>query len=158
MRMKLVEPLRELFKDEVRAVGRMLGIPEALVGRHPFPGPGLAIRIMGAVTGDKLAILRRCDAIWIEELRRAGLYDAIWQAFAVFLPVQTVGVQGDARTYDHVVALRAVTSVDAMTADWAHVPHDVLARASSRITNEVKGVSRVVYDVSSKPPATIEWE
>jgi GMP synthase (glutamine-hydrolysing) len=158
MTLALVEPLRELFKDEVRAVGRMLGIPEALVGRHPFPGPGLAIRIMGEVTREKLAILRRCDAIWIEELRRAGLYDAIWQAFAVFLPVQTVGVQGDARTYDHVVALRAVTSVDAMTADWAHVPHDVLARASSRITNEVKGVSRVVYDVSSKPPATIEWE
>jgi len=158
MKLALVEPLRELFKDEVRAVGRMLGIPEALVGRHPFPGPGLAIRIMGEVTRERLAILRRCDAIWIEELRRAGLYDAIWQAFAVFLPIQTVGVQGDARTYDHVVALRAVTSVDAMTADWAHVPHEVLARASSRITNEVKGVSRVVYDVSSKPPATIEWE
>ena len=158
MKLALVEPLRELFKDEVRAVGRMLGIPEALVGRHPFPGPGLAIRIMGDVTRERLAILRRCDAIWIEELRRAGLYDAVWQAFAVFLPIQTVGVQGDARTYDHVVALRAVTSVDAMTADWAHLPHEALARASSRITNEVKGVSRVVYDVSSKPPATIEWE
>ncbi|RIL07100.1 MAG: GMP synthase (glutamine-hydrolyzing) [Proteobacteria bacterium] len=158
MRLALVEPLRELFKDEVRAVGRMLGIPEQLVGRHPFPGPGLAIRIMGDVTPERLAILRRVDAIWIEELRRAGLYDAVWQAFAVFLPIQTVGVQGDARTYDHVVALRAVTSIDAMTADWAHLPPDVLARASSRITNEVKGVSRVVYDVSSKPPATIEWE
>jgi GMP synthase (glutamine-hydrolysing) len=158
MRLALVEPLRELFKDEVRAVGRKLGIPEGLVGRHPFPGPGLAIRIMGDVTPERLAILRRVDAIWIEELRRAGLYDAVWQAFAVFLPIQTVGVQGDARTYDHVVALRAVTSVDAMTADWAHLPPEVLARASSRITNEVKGVSRVVYDVSSKPPATIEWE
>jgi len=158
MRLALVEPLRELFKDEVRAVGRKLGISEALVGRHPFPGPGLAIRIMGEVTAERLAILRRADAIWIEELRRGGLYDAVWQAFAVFLPIQTVGVQGDARTYDHVVALRAVTSVDAMTADWARLSHDVLASASSRITNEVKGVSRVVYDVSSKPPATIEWE
>jgi GMP synthase (glutamine-hydrolysing) len=158
MRLALVEPLRELFKDEVRAVGRKLGISEALVGRHPFPGPGLAIRIMGEVTAERLAILRRADAIWIEELRRGGLYDAVWQAFAVFLPIQTVGVQGDARTYDHVVALRAVTSVDAMTADWARLAHDVLASASSRITNEVKGVSRVVYDVSSKPPATIEWE
>jgi GMP synthase (glutamine-hydrolysing) len=158
MKLALVEPLRELFKDEVREVGRKLGISETLVGRHPFPGPGLAIRIMGEVTSEKLAILRRADAIWIEELRRGGLYDAVWQAFAVFLPVQTVGVQGDARTYDYVVALRAVTSVDAMTADWAHLPPDVLARASSRITNEVKGVSRVVYDISSKPPATIEWE
>jgi GMP synthase (glutamine-hydrolysing) len=158
MKLALVEPLRELFKDEVRAVGRKLGISEALVGRHPFPGPGLAIRIMGEVTAERLAILRRADAIWIEELRRGGLYDAVWQAFAVFLPIQTVGVQGDARTYDHVVALRAVTSVDAMTADWARLSHDVLASASSRITNEVKGVSRVVYDISSKPPATIEWE
>jgi GMP synthase (glutamine-hydrolysing) len=158
MRLALVEPLRELFKDEVRAVGRKLGISEALVGRHPFPGPGLAIRIMGEVTAERLEILRRADAIWIEELRRGGLYDAVWQAFAVFLPIQTVGVQGDARTYDHVVALRAVTSIDAMTADWARLSHDVLASASSRITNEVKGVSRVVYDVSSKPPATIEWE
>jgi len=158
MKLALVEPLRELFKDEVRAVGRKLGISEALVGRHPFPGPGLAIRILGEVTAERLAILRRADAIWIEELRRGGLYDAVWQAFAVFLPIQTVGVQGDARTYDHVVALRAVTSVDAMTADWARLSYDVLASASSRITNEVKGVSRVVYDVSSKPPATIEWE
>ena len=158
MRLALVEPLRELFKDEVRAVGRKLGLPEALVGRHPFPGPGLAIRILGEVTAERLAILRRADAIFIEEIRRAGLYDEIWQAFAVFLPIQSVGVQGDERTYESTIGLRAVTSVDAMTADWARIPHDVLARASSRITNEVRGVNRVVYDVSSKPPATIEWE
>ena len=158
MRLALVEPLRELFKDEVREVGSRLGLPEALVGRHPFPGPGLAIRVLGDVTAERLAILRRADAIFIEEIRRAGLYDHIWQAFAVFLPIQTVGVQGDERTYEHVVALRAVTSVDAMTADWARLPGEVLARASSRITNEVRGVNRVVYDVSSKPPATIEWE
>jgi GMP synthase (glutamine-hydrolysing) len=158
MRLALVEPLRELFKDEVRELGRRLGLSASLVGRHPFPGPGLAIRIAGEVPAERLAVLRRADAILIEEIRRAGLYDAIWQAFAVFLPVQTVGVQGDQRTYDHVVALRCVTSVDAMTADWAHLPHDVLARISSRITNEVRGVNRVVYDVSSKPPATIEWE
>jgi GMP synthase (glutamine-hydrolysing) len=158
MRLALVEPLRELFKDEVRELGRRLGLPASLVGRHPFPGPGLAIRVMGEVTPERLAILRRADAIFIEEIRRAGLYDAIWQAFAVFLPIQTVGVQGDERTYDHVIALRAVTSIDAMTADWARIPHEVLARASGRITNEVRGVNRVVYDVSSKPPATIEWE
>jgi len=158
MRLALVEPLRELFKDEVREVGRRVGLPEAIIGRHPFPGPGLAIRILGEVTEERLAILRRADAILIEEIRRAGLYDAIWQAFAVFLPVQTVGVQGDGRTYDHVVALRCVTSVDAMTADWARLPHELLARASGRITNEVRGVGRVVYDISSKPPATIEWE
>jgi GMP synthase (glutamine-hydrolysing) len=158
MRLALVEPLRELFKDEVRELGRRLGLPAPLVGRHPFPGPGLAIRVMGEVTPERLAILRRADAIFIEEIRRAGLYDAIWQAFAVFLPIQTVGVQGDERTYDHVIALRAVTSVDAMTADWARIPQEVLARASGRITNEVRGVGRVVYDVSSKPPATIEWE
>jgi GMP synthase (glutamine-hydrolysing) len=158
MRLALVEPLRELFKDEVREVGRRLGLPGALIGRHPFPGPGLAIRVIGEVTEERLAILRRADAIFIEEIRRAGLYDRIWQAFAVFLPIQTVGVQGDERTYDHVVALRAVTSVDAMTADWARLPEEVLARTSSRITNEVRGVNRVVYDVSSKPPATIEWE
>jgi GMP synthase (glutamine-hydrolysing) len=158
MLLALVEPLRELFKDEVRELGRRLGLPAPLVGRHPFPGPGLAIRVMGEVTPERLAILRRADAIFIEEIRRAGLYDAIWQAFAVFLPIQTVGVQGDERTYDHVIALRAVTSVDAMTADWARIPQEVLARASGRITNEVRGVGRVVYDVSSKPPATIEWE
>jgi GMP synthase (glutamine-hydrolysing) len=158
MRLSLVEPLRELFKDEVRAVGRCLGLPEAVIGRHPFPGPGLAIRILGEVTAERLAVLRRADAIFIEEIRRAGLYDRIWQAFAVFLPVQSVGVQGDERSYDHVVALRAVTSLDAMTADWAQLPHELLARTSSRITNEVRGVNRVVYDVSSKPPATIEWE
>ena len=158
MRLALVEPLRELFKDEVRELGRALGLPDALVNRHPFPGPGLAIRILGEVTAERLAILRRADAIFIEEIRRAGLYDRIWQAFAVFLPIQSVGVQGDERTYDHTIALRAVTSVDAMTADWARIPHEVLARASSRITNEVRGVNRVVYDVSSKPPATIEWE
>jgi len=158
MRLSLVEPLRELFKDEVRAAGRALGLPDVLVGRHPFPGPGLAIRILGAVTPERLRALRRADAILIEELRRAGLYDSIWQAFAVFLPVQSVGVMGDERTYENAIALRCVTSRDAMTADWARLPHDVLATISSRITNEVSGVNRVVYDVSSKPPATIEWE
>ena len=158
MRMALVEPLRELFKDEVREVGRCLGLPEHLIGRHPFPGPGLAIRVIGEVTPERLSILRRADAIFIEEIRRAGIYDQIWQAFAVFLPIQSVGVQGDERTYENAIALRAVTSVDAMTADWAVIPPEVLARASSRITNEVRGVNRVVYDISSKPPATIEWE
>ncbi len=158
MRLALVEPLRELFKDEVREVGRRLGLPEDVVGRHPFPGPGLAIRILDAVTPERLAALRRADAILIEEIRAAGLYDAIWQAFAVFLPIRSVGVQGDERTYDHAIALRCVSSVDAMTADWSRLPHEVLARISSRITNEVQGVNRVVYDVSSKPPATIEWE
>jgi GMP synthase (glutamine-hydrolysing) len=158
MRLALVEPLRELFKDEVREVGRRLGLPEAVVSRHPFPGPGLAIRILGDVTPERLACLRAADAILIEEIRAAGLYDEIWQALAVFLPIRSVGVMGDARTYDNVVALRCVTSVDAMTADWARMPHDVLERISSRITNEVAGVNRVVYDVSSKPPSTIEWE
>lgn len=158
MKFKLIEPLRELFKDEVRNVGRDLGLPEEIVGRHPFPGPGLAIRILGDVTPDKLRVLRHADAIYLEELRAAGLYDTIWQAFAVLLPVQSVGVMGDQRTYENVLALRAVTSTDGMTADWYHLPYDVLGRISNRIMNEVPGINRVAYDVSSKPPATIEWE
>jgi len=155
---ELIEPLRELFKDEVRAVGRELGLPEEMIGRHPFPGPGLAIRIMGEITPERLAVLREVDAVYLEEIRAADLYDDIWQAFAVFLPVRSVGVMGDFRTYENVVALRAVTSRDGMTADWFPFPHDVLARMSTRIINEVEGVNRVVYDISSKPPATIEWE
>jgi GMP synthase (glutamine-hydrolysing) len=158
MNMKLVEPLRELFKDEVRALGRELGLPEVFVGRHPFPGPGLAIRCPGAVTKDKLDILRQADAIYIEEIRKAGLYDTIWQAFAVILPVKTVGVMGDGRTYDHVLALRAVTSTDGMTADFYPFDMKFLGHVATRIINEVKGVNRVVYDVTSKPPGTIEWE
>ncbi len=158
MRLKLVEPLRELFKDEVRELGRELGLPEHIVGRHPFPGPGLAIRIPGEVTAEKLAVLRKADAIYLEEIRDAGLYDAIWQAFAVLLPVKTVGVMGDARSYDHVCALRAVTSTDGMTADYYPFEHDFLGRAASRIINEVAGINRVVYDITSKPPGTIEWE
>ena len=158
MRLKLIEPFRELFKDEVRAVGRNLGIPAWFIDRHPFPGPGLAIRIPGTITPEKLEVLRLADEIYLEELHIAGLYNQIWQAFAVLLPVQTVGVMGDERTYEHVCALRAVTSTDGMTADWFHMPYDVLALISSRISNEVRGINRVVYDISSKPPATIEWE
>ena len=158
MDMDLVEPLRMLFKDEVRALGRELGLPEAFIGRHPFPGPGLAIRCPGGVTREKLDILRRADSIYLDEIRKAGLYDDIWQAFAVLLPVQTVGVMGDARTYDHVCALRAVTSVDGMTADFYPYDMTFLGRAATRIINEVRGINRVVYDVTSKPPGTIEWE
>jgi GMP synthase (glutamine-hydrolysing) len=158
MNMKLVEPLRELFKDEVRVLGKELGLPEHFIGRHPFPGPGLAIRCPGGITRDKLEILREADAIYLDEIRKAGLYDAIWQAFAVLLPVQTVGVMGDGRTYEFVCALRAVTSVDGMTADFYHYDMEFLGRAATRIINEVKGVNRVVYDVTSKPPGTIEWE
>ena len=158
MNMRLVEPLRMLFKDEVRALGRELGLSEAFVGRHPFPGPGLAIRVPGPITREKLDILRRADAIYLDEIKKAGLYDAIWQAFAVLLPVQSVGVMGDYRTYDFVLALRAVTSVDGMTADFFHFDMDFLGRVSNRIVNEVRGINRVVYDVTSKPPGTIEWE
>jgi len=158
MKLKLVEPLRMLFKDEVRELGRKLGLPDAFVGRHPFPGPGLAIRIPGAVSREKLDILRKADAIYLEEIRNAGLYDAIWQAFAVLLPVRTVGVMGDARTYDYVCALRAVTSTDGMTADYYDFSHNFLGAVARRIINEVRGINRVVYDITSKPPGTIEWE
>ena len=158
MPFELVEPFRELFKDEVRAVGAALNIPPHVLGRHPFPGPGLAVRILGEVTPARLSVLRAADALFIQELRTAGLYDAIWQALAVLLPIKSVGVMGDERTYENVVALRAVTSSDAMTADWARIPDDVLARISTRIINEVPGINRVVYDISSKPPSTIEWE
>lgn len=158
LKLQLVEPLRELFKDEVRRIGRALSLPEEMLGRHPFPGPGLAVRILGEITPERVRILQAADAIFIEEMRKAGWYDKIWQAFAVLLPVNTVGVMGDKRTYENVVALRAVTSEDGMTADWGRLPYDLLAKASNRIINEVKGINRVVYDVSSKPPATIEWE
>jgi len=158
MNMKLVEPLRELFKDEVRALGRELGLPDVFVGRHPFPGPGLAIRCPGEITLEKLDIVRLADAIYIDEIRKAGLYDEIWQAFAVILPVKTVGVMGDGRTYDFVVGLRAVTSTDGMTADFYPFDMKFIGRVATRIINEVKGVNRVVYDITSKPPGTIEWE
>jgi GMP synthase (glutamine-hydrolysing) len=158
MKLKLIEPLRELFKDEVRVLGKELGLPDDMILRHPFPGPGLAIRVLGIVSPQRLSILREADVIYIEELKAGGLYQKTWQAFAVLLPIQTVGVMGDQRTYENVIALRAVTSVDGMTADWAPLPHDFLAKVSNRIINEVKGVNRVVYDLSSKPPSTIEWE
>jgi GMP synthase (glutamine-hydrolysing) len=158
MKLKLIEPVRELFKDEVRNVGRELGIPESLIGRHPFPGPGLGIRILSDITKEKLDLLKEADHIFIQSLRKHGLYDKVWQALAVLLPVQSVGVMGDERTYEFTVALRAVTSLDGMTADWAHLPYDFLSEVSNRIINEVRGINRVVYDISSKPPATIEWE
>jgi GMP synthase (glutamine-hydrolysing) len=158
MKLKLIEPLRELFKDEVRLIGRELGVPEEILGRHPFPGPGLAVRIIGAVTEEKIKIVQAADRILDEELRLAELYNSVWQAFPVLLPVSTVGVMGDERTYERVIALRAVTSVDGMTADWARLPHDLLGRVSGRIVSEIRGVNRVVYDISSKPPSTIEWE
>lgn len=158
MSLELIEPLADLFKDEVRALGEELGLPKELVSRHPFPGPGLAVRIIGEITPERVEILREADAIFIEEIKRAGLYDEIWQAFAVFLPVKSVGVMGDFRTYDNVIALRAVVSTDGMTADWYEFPHSVLRDIAVKIINEVEGVNRVVYDVSPKPPATIEWE
>jgi GMP synthase (glutamine-hydrolysing) len=158
MGLKLVEPLRELFKDEVRALGRELGLPERFVGRHPFPGPGLAIRIPGEVTPERLEVLRRADAVFVDQIRRHGLYDAIWQAFVVLLPVRSVGVMGDGRTYDHVCALRAVTSVDGMTADVFPFSHEFLSETATRIINEVRGINRVTWDITSKPPGTIEWE
>jgi len=158
MNLELLEPLRELFKDEVRELGRELGLPEAMVSRHPFPGPGLAVRILGDVNREDLHILRQADRIYMDYLHESGIYDEIWQAFAVLLPVRTVGVMGDQRTYDRVIALRAVTSTDGMTADWYRMDLEHLAKISSRIVNRVKGVSRIVYDISTKPPGTIEWE
>nr|HRO41062.1 glutamine-hydrolyzing GMP synthase [Flavobacteriales bacterium] len=158
MNLKVVEPLRSLFKDEVRRVGKSLGLDPAILGRHPFPGPGLAIRILGEITAEKVALLQEVDHIFIQGLREAGLYDQVWQAGAILLPVRSVGVMGDERTYENAVALRAVSSTDGMTADWCHLPYEFLARISNNIINQVKGVNRVVYDISSKPPATIEWE
>jgi GMP synthase (glutamine-hydrolysing) len=158
MHLELIEPLRELFKDEVRQLGTVLGIPATIIGRHPFPGPGLAIRILGEVTAERVRVVQAADVIIDEEIRAAGWYERVWQAFAVLLPVRTVGVMGDERTYEHVIAVRVVDSVDGMTADWVRLPPDLLARISTRIINEVAGVNRVVYDISSKPPATIEGE
>jgi GMP synthase (glutamine-hydrolysing) len=158
MKLQVVEPLKTLFKDEVREVGKTLGIDPAILGRHPFPGPGLGIRILGEISEEKVALLQEADAIFINGLKENNLYHKVWQAGAILLPVQAVGVMGDERTYEQVVALRAVTSTDGMTADWAHLPYDFLAHISNEIINKVKGINRVVYDISSKPPATIEWE
>jgi GMP synthase (glutamine-hydrolysing) len=158
MELKLIEPLRELFKDEVRVLGKELGLPDEIINRHPFPGPGLAIRVIGEVTRERCDILRKADAIVLDEIKKARLYTELWQSFAVLLPVKSVGVMGDERTYENVIAVRAVRSLDGMTADWARIPNDVLGIISNRIINEVKGVNRVVYDISSKPPSTIEWE
>jgi len=158
MKLKLIEPLRYLFKDEVRELGATLGLPDELVWRQPFPGPGLAIRVLGEISARRLAILRNMDEILLEEIKAEGYYRKLWQSFAVLLPIKSVGVMGDARTYENIAAIRAVTSRDAMTADWARLPHEFLARVSNRIINEVTGVNRVVYDISSKPPSTIEWE
>jgi GMP synthase (glutamine-hydrolysing) len=158
MNLKLIEPFRELFKDEVRNVGRELNIPEEFIERHPFPGPGLAVRLLGNITKERLDILREADDIFISEIKRAGLYNKIWQAFTVLLPVQSVGVMGDSRTYDNVLALRAVTSVDGMTADWFNFDYEFLGNVSNQIINKVRGINRVVYDISSTPPSTIEWE
>jgi GMP synthase (glutamine-hydrolysing) len=158
MRLKLIEPLKHLFKDEVRVLGKELGLPEELIWRQPFPGPGLAIRIIGDVSRARLSLLRKVDTILMEEIRAAGLYKKLWQSFAVLLPLKSVGIMGDQRTYENIVAIRAVTSLDAMTADWARLPHALLGKISNRIINEVRGVNRVAYDISSKPPSTIEWE
>ncbi len=158
LKMKLIEPFRELFKDEVREIGHLLKVPEEIIGRHPFPGPGLGVRILGAVNEEKLELLREADYIYINSLKEHKLYTKIWQAFAVLLPVSTVGVMGDSRTYERVIALRAVESVDGMTANWFPMPHYVLEEISTKITNRVKGINRVVYDISNKPPSTIEWE
>jgi GMP synthase (glutamine-hydrolysing) len=158
MKLKIVEPLRSLFKDEVRRVGRALGIKDELISRHPFPGPGLGIRVLGEVSREKLSILKDADAIFIRSLKESGLYNEVWQAATILLPIKSVGVMGDERTYEYTIALRAVTSTDGMTADWVHLPYEFLAKVSNDIINKVKGVNRVVYDISSKPPATIEWE
>jgi GMP synthase (glutamine-hydrolysing) len=158
MKLRLIEPFRQLFKDEVRQIGALLGLPEEIIRRHPFPGPGLAVRVVGEITKERLDLLREADAILEETIKRNGLYDDIWQAFCVLLPLKTVGVMGDKRTYEHVVAIRAVTSVDGMTADWAKIPYEVLNEISNAIINKVRGINRVVLDISSKPPATIEWE